>query len=328
MPLKNSQYNALMRDYNRKQLENRRQQQERFSYACKLIPRLGEIDSEIATRSANQAKKLIAGDIAALDNLRKEVALLKREKYDLLAQAGLPADYLDLHYDCPNCKDTGYVNGEKCHCLKQAAVDLLYTQSNIREVLEKENFNTLDFKFYSKDIHPSLGRSTYDYMSDVVTRCKLFAQNFSREKGNILFTGTTGVGKTFLSNCIAKEVIDQCNSVVYLTATEIFDIFAKGMFSYDEDARDHIDQYILDSDLLIIDDLGTELANTFTTGRLFYCINERALRKKGTIISSNLKPSEIRDIYSERIASRILSSYQIITLFGNDIRITKKFGKA
>lgn len=328
MPLKNSQYNALMREYNRKQLDNRRKQQERFSYACTIIPRLSEIDAEIATNSATQAKKLIAGDTSALDNLRKKVALLKNEKNELLINAGLPVDYLDLHYDCADCKDSGYINGAKCHCLKQATVDLLYTQSNIREVLKKENFNTLDFKFYSKDTHAILGRSVYDYMTDIVSTCKLYTKNFTKEKGNILFTGTTGVGKTFLSNCIAKEIIDQCNSVVYLTATEIFDIFAKGMFSYDEDAKDDIDQYILDSDLLIIDDLGTELANSFTTGRLFYCINERAIRKKGTIISSNLKPSEIRDIYSERIASRILSSYQVITLFGNDIRITKKFGKA
>ena len=135
--------------------------------------------------------------------------------------------------------------------------------------------------------------------------------------------GDTGVGKTFLSHCIAKELLEQSYSVIYFTASQLFDILAKNTFDKDADAG-LVHDHILDCDLLIIDDLGTEFANSFTTSQLFICLNERILRKKSTLISTNLALEDIRNIYSERIFSRITSTYTVLRMTGDDIRIQKK----
>lgn len=327
MSLKNSQYDILMREYNRRQISNLHRQQKNIEHAYRTAPELEPIITELNAVSAQRARYSIQGKQQQADALRTRIALLKQQRLAILSEHGFPPDYMELHYQCPDCKDTGYIGNKKCHCFQQAAIDLLYDQSNLREILRKENFNTFSFRYYTTDYNPSLKRSVRDYMKDVLNRCKTFVSSFPEHHGNILFTGSTGLGKTFLSNCIAKELIEQTYSVVYLTAIELFEIFSRNNFSYNEDAHDDIDHYILESDLLIIDDLGTELSNSFTHSKLFYCINERFTRQKGTIISTNLSPGDIRDIYSERIASRILNNYDIIALFGNDIRIQKKFSR-
>ena len=156
---------------------------------------------------------------------------------------------------------------------------------------------------------------------DAVAKCKDFIRHFDDEFSNLYFYGDTGIGKTFLSNCVAKELMDSGHSVIYFTAFQLFDILSKGVF--DEDAV-AAHRNIFTCDLLIIDDLGTELANSFTTSQLFLCLNERILRKKSTVISTNLGMTQLADIYSERILSRISSYYTLIKLFGDDIRILKR----
>ncbi len=327
MSLKNSQYDILMREYNRRQLANLHQQKKNVEHAYQIAPQLEQISSELNSLSAQRARHSILGEQENANALRNRISFLKQQRLTILSDHGLPADYMELHYQCPDCKDTGYIGNKKCHCFQQAAVNLLYDQSNLKEILQRENFSTFSFRYYSTEYNQSLKRSVRDYMKDILNRCKAYVSSFQKQHGSILFTGNTGVGKTFLSNCIAKELIEQTSSVVYLTATELFEIFSRSSFSYSEEASDDVDHYILESDLLIIDDLGTERTNSFTNSKLFYCINERLNRQKGTIISTNLSPGDIRDMYSERIASRILSNYDIITLFGNDIRIQKKFGR-
>ena len=169
------------------------------------------------------------------------------------------------------------------------------------------------------------GKTARQYMTQVVAACRQYVDNFGSKKENILFTGKTGLGKTFLSNCIARELIERCYSVVYLPAVEMFEIFSKERFSYDSTDEDKDrSQYLMECDLLIIDDLGTELVNNFTTSQLFYVINERLNRKKGTIISTNLPVNEMRDEFTDRVMSRIVSQYRVIPLYGEDIRIQKK----
>ena len=162
-------------------------------------------------------------------------------------------------------------------------------------------------------------------MQKVVSICHSFIDNFDNEYSNLLFYGNTGIGKTFLSNCIARELLNTSHSVIYLTAIELFQKFEASDFNR-QSAGDipFNSSYILDCDLLIIDDLGTENGNTYTNSKLFYCINERMLRRKSVIISTNLSLQEIRDTYSERIFSRLTSSYKILKLFGKDIRILKR----
>ena len=326
MALSNSQYDAIMRVYNQRQFQDKREQDKRIAEVYEKVPQVEALSDEIAATMAQAARKILAGDRAAADQLKKDAEFLKEQKAVYLKQNGYPSNYLELQYVCPDCKDTGYADGKKCHCFKHMEIEILYDQSNIREVLERENFDTLSMAYYDRDhVDEKTGMTVYDYMSRVIRECREYVENFKNEKGSILFTGNTGCGKTFLSNCIARELIRRYFSVVYLTATDMFDILAGSRFSGgdDDEAKDRA-SYILDCDLLIIDDLGTELTNSFISTQLFLCINERLARRKSTIISTNLGLNVFRDTYSERVFSRITSSYKMRKFFGDDIRILKK----
>ena len=244
----------------------------------------------------------------------------------LLKSGGFSEDYINMRYQCPDCRDTGYRDGKKCHCFKQAEIELLYSQSGIHEKLNSENFEHFSLEYFDNtQVEPKSGKTAYEYMRQTVDFCWDYIERFGEEKGIILFTGKAGRGKTFLSSCIAKELMDRRFSVVYLSAVDMFDFLSKYKFDYDpsEEAQE-MNQYILDCDLLIIDDLGTELINTFTTSQLFYLVNERMNRNKGTIISTNLPVNSLRDEFTDRVTSRIMSGYTIIPLYGEDIRIQKK----
>lgn len=327
MALSNSQYDAIMREYGRQQLENQHQLDARRQEVCKRLPVIKELEAEIAGRSVSYAKKLLEGDQGALLKLREELQDLKEQKALLIRAAGYPDDYLELHYRCPDCRDTGLIEGRKCHCFLQAQMKLLYAQSNLDQVLEKENFNKLSLDYYDdREILPQLGITNADYMRRVVIKsCRDFVSDFDKKHENLLFTGSTGVGKTFLTNCIARELMNSYHSVIYLSAGDLFEVFSRNKFDYErsEDMKDMY-RYILDCDLLIIDDLGTELNNSFTSSQLFYCINERMNMKRSTIISTNLSLASLRDSYTDRVTSRIMSGYTIIPLYGKDIRLLKK----
>lgn len=324
MPLSNTQYDEIAREYDARQLSNQRTVEARTKDAYERIPRLKEIDDAIAACSVAHARELLDGNADALPRLRRQLKDYRLEKERLLASHGLSADYFSPEYTCRDCKDTGYVNGKRCHCFKQAAIDLVYTQSNLKEILQKENFDTFSFAYYSDtEIHPATGRSSLATAKDAVAKCRHFIDTFDTAFSNLYLYGDTGTGKTFLSNCTAKELMDRGYSVIYFTAFQLFDILSRGVFRRDADAVG-IHRNIFDCDLLIIDDLGTELTNSFTASQLFLCINERILRRKSTIISTNLGVNQLADIYSERVLSRISSSYTLIRLFGADIRILKR----
>lgn len=326
MGLNNSQYDAIMREYNRKQLANKKELDQRIQEVYDKVPQIRELESGVGTIAVTKARRMLEGDKQALTRLKEELKDIEEQRALLLAAGGFPKDYLEMRYQCPDCNDTGYIDNKKCHCFKQAVIDELYTQSNLKEILTRENFDTFSYDYFDRErVIPKEGVSLYAYMQKVVARCWSFIDSFDRTQENLLFTGTTGVGKTFLTNCIANELIRRAQSVIYLSASELFDIFSKNKFDYDNDEETgDMYRYILECDLLIIDDLGTELTNSFTTSQLFYCINERLLRKKSVIISTNLSLNMLRDIYSERVTSRIVSNYEILPLYGDDIRIQKK----
>ena len=150
MALNNSQYDAIMREYDRKQSRNRRDLRERQDRAYERQPRLRELDGQLASLAVRQARRLLDGDEGAVENLRKEYALIRQEKEELLAQGGFAPDYLEMHYDCPLCQDSGYVEGKKCRCFLQKELELLYHQSRIRERLKEENFDTCTDLCYSE----------------------------------------------------------------------------------------------------------------------------------------------------------------------------------
>lgn len=324
MALSNAQYDEIMRGYQNRQLHNRRLTQSRIEKAFSAIPELKTINENIASLSVEAARKKLDDDTLSYNLLKKKIEDLKNEKAALITSAGFSADYFDPIYTCKACKDTGYINGEKCACFKQAVINVVYSQSNIKDILNRENFSTFSYDYYSdEEINPTTGLSALDTAERAVAECKRFIDDFDNKPKNLFFYGDTGVGKTFLSNCVAKELLEKGYSVIYFTAFQLFDILSKGVFSKDADAI-AAHQNIFDCDLLIIDDLGTEFSNSFTSSQLFLCVNERILRQKSTIISTNLNMNNMVELYSERTLSRISSNYSIIKLFGDDIRIKKR----
>ncbi len=324
MILTNSQYDAIMRTYEQKQLHNHRQLEQRYAEVYQKLPELKELNDTISSLSIGQARRLLEGDDTALAELKNQIKELSEEAEAMLVAGGFPVDYLELQCECADCKDTGYIGNQKCHCFQRIIIDMLYEQSNLKHILQKENFDTFSFSYYSPNyIDPETGYSSLDTIQNAYEESRKFVDTFGNEFRNLFFYGDPGVGKTFLSNCVAKELIDKSYSVVYLSSFQLFDTLTKGKFDKDEQSE-KINKHLLNCDLLIIDDLGTELVNSLTVSQLFLCLNERLLHRKSTIISTNLSLDSIVDIYSERIFSRITSNYTMLKLTGDDIRIKKK----
>jgi len=314
----NTQYDSIMRSYAQRQARSRRELSERLEQIEKEIPQLTELNASITALQAKKVRLAIEGNKAEQEAAGRELTSLQARRRELLSGHGYRPSDLEPVYTCPDCRDTGYIGEKKCHCFLQAEIDLLYHQSHLREILERENFRTFSYSWYEGE--------DLELMKRNVMEARLFIESFDTDFQNLLLLGDVGTGKTFLSNCIAKELLDTCHSVVYLTAFELFDLLSKAAFGQDKsaDAYRQSYPYIFDCDLLIIDDLGTELPNSFTVSQFFLCINERILRRKSTLISSNLDMEALQGTYSERTLSRIISSYTIRQLPGNDIRIKKK----
>ena len=325
MALSNEQYDALMREYSHKQSRNHQIVSFRTKELYSAVPDLAELDDAVSKVSISSITSIFNGqDISeAASESKQKLLALKERRSNLMKAAGFPEDYLEPPYDCPDCKDTGYIDGKRCHCFKQAAINIVYKQSNISNILAKENFSTFDLDVYDDDYFEGNSNvSARATAENALNRAKNFVHNFKQNGGNLLLLGQTGCGKTFLSNCIAKALLDEGISVIYFTASELFRVFEEQTFKKNANVSE-LHDHIFDCDLLIIDDLGTEFQNSFTTARLFQCLNERLLRSKSTIISTNFSLEALRDTYSERITSRVFSNYETIKLIGSDIRIKK-----
>jgi len=302
--------------------------QERLEAIFQRQPRLREIDNELKSTMS----RIISGALRrgtdprpAVDRLRDENLSLQAEKRHLLEQMHLPADALEFHPACALCGDTGYRGGVVCRCLRR-----YYAQEQQRDLsrmldLGCQSFDTFSLEWYSSAYDPSLGgsvRSTMEFVYDV---CADFAHQFGRKPANLLLFGGPGLGKTHLSAAIAREVSEKGYSVVYDTASHVFERFETQKFWRDssEESSSDVDR-ILNCDLLILDDLGTEMTTAFVQSTLYQIVNTRLIEKKSTIISSNLSPEIIDQRYSPQIASRIEGEYQLLPFIGEDIRKLKR----
>lgn len=306
-----------MKGYAAKQDRNRRLMSERRECVYGSVEGYREAEEAVASVSVNYGRRLLSGEETALTSLHEELEHLTSVRRELLLAAGYPADYLESVYDCPDCRDTGYVEGRKCHCFRQQIITLLYEQSNIRDILSRENFTSLSYEYYE-------GEDLERFRNAVKTSGD-FIRTFSSDYHNLFFYGTVGTGKSFLSGCIARELIEKGQSVIYFSAIGLFDILAR--YCFDTKSKEtlyNIYEDLYNCDLVIIDDLGTEVTNSFVTSQLFSCLNERHLRRRATVISTNLSLEELRDRYSDRIFSRITSNYKVCKLSGPDIRMYKK----
>lgn len=318
MSLNNAQYDSMIHQYEITQIRNHRLLEERTNEVFSKVDGYKELSDSIASVSVSYGKKLLDGDENALQELKETILKLKEMKKQLLSAAGYPADYLEPVYTCPDCKDTGYLEDRtKCHCFKQAIIDLLYEQSGIRETLQTENFAHLSYDYYE-------GQDLQRFQNNV-SECEQFIQSFDSDYHNLFFYGTVGTSKSFLSSCIAKELIESEHSVLYTSAVNLFERLSKNLFDYkDKDNLSGYHKELLSCDLLIIDDLGTEYTTNVTASAFFSVLNGRHLAQKSTIISTNLSLEDVLNRYSDRTLSRIMQHYTICKFTGPDIRIIQK----
>lgn len=318
MSLKKEQYDSIMNEYAGIRDRHRRELEKRRSEVYSRIPALRQLEQETPSLAVGLLRKRLLEDSSVdTSSFRETAARISRRRVELLEENGFPPDYLEPAWDCPDCRDTGYIGREKCHCLRKRETAILYNQSNLETLTEESGFTALSESYYSGE-----ELRQFRHARRV---CELFVKEYGKSHKNIYLYGTVGTGKTMLSVCVAKALLEAGRSVLYFSASSLFDRLADSTFG--SSSRDDLREFTSDlygCDLLIIDDLGTEFTNAFVASQLFTCISERDLNRKPTIISTNLSLRELQARYSDRVFSRITSSYEICKLTGRDIRLQKR----
>ncbi len=322
MALSNEQFEKIRRILDERRLNNSYITQSRKKEICEKIPAYRALEEETVSLSMTCAEKLIVEPDDAvrakeIDALHALISDINAAKKNILEEEGYPADYLDPIYSCGKCLDTGFVDGRKCSCFKQLEISLLYDMSNMSAFLEENNFSKLSYDFHKGD--------DLEHFKNAVETCKKFINNFNNDYHNLLFYGTVGTGKSFLSGCVAKELLDRGHSIVYFSAEHLFRSISSLYYDRERSTeREALFDTLHNSDLLIIDDLGTEFLNEFSKSMLFSVFNQRAAARHPVIISTNLSLEDIRKVYSDRFLSRLVENGYICNLKGSDIRIQKK----
>ena len=290
-------------------------------------PRLRQIEAELSrTMSKLIADALSTGSdpLPAIKVLRDENMDLQRERAELLAANGYPMDYLEDRPLCGKCGDSGIYRGGMCECLGRFCADEQVRELSQMLDLGGQSFETFDFNWYSGAINSEIGSSSREQMEENFDVCQDYAHQFGIRSGNLLLCGDSGLGKTFLSACIAGVVSQSGHSVVYDTAGHIFSRMEAVKFNRGEEESDSDAVRYENCDLLIVDDLGTEMTTAFVQSALYQLVNGRLIRGKKTVISTNLNPDELGSRYGKALLSRLEGEYRILPFFGEDIRKLKR----
>ena len=306
--------------------QNERSSRARIAAIYEKEPRLGEIERELRRTAAHVLAATFRrqGDpVAAMQQLKKENLALQQERDWILQAEGLEPDDLTVQPICPTCGGTGYVGAAMCECLKELCRQ--EQKKELTNLFGAESFEKFRLDLYSDQYDAKYRSSPRELMRATYRMAQNYAQGFPADGQSLVFSGATGLGKTFLSACVARVVAERGFSVSYAPVGQLFAAFEEDKFRPQPDAARTEDVFACD--LLIIDDLGTEMTNTFVASQLFLCINERLMNKKSTIISTNLSLESLRDLYSERVFSRISSNFKMRKLIGKDIRLMKKLGE-
>ncbi|MGL5330256.1 MAG: ATP-binding protein [Peptostreptococcaceae bacterium] len=328
--MKESTLREILVSYERKRDKAEEDLESRKKDVYNQIPEIKAIDEEVSTLGLRLARLVISNPSnkdAIINESKLKMSALKEKKENLLKKYKVPEWYLDPQYDCNTCNDRGFLkNGHKCNCLKQEIINNAYKMSNLSRVLDGQNFSTLDTTIFSTEKLPGSNISPYENILEIVSICELFVIDFAKDNGeNLLFYGDTGLGKTFMCNCIAKELLDKGHTVIYQTAFRMFEIIEDYKFKNKDNhlSKDNYEN-LFDCELLIIDDLGTELTNSFTNSELFNIINTRLLSGKKTIISTNFSPMQLGAEYAQRIFSRVFDRFKMVKFIGKDLRWENK----
>ena len=302
------------REFEDKHSASRRAAEARRLEAEEKIPELRSIDSALAATGFRMLEESIKGELTVeerAEKMRKENELLLKRKAELLVRNGYPADYTDEKYECPICKDRGYTDKGRCVCFKKALVKASLEASGLGALTEKQSFETFDVTLCGSDAQTA-ERAKLNY-----EKCREFASSFSGSGENLLMVGGTGLGKTHLSTSIARVAIEDGHSVVYEPAQTLIRDLEREYFRREDTDTDRF----FDCDLLIIDDLGTEMKTEFSISCIYNVINTRLNAGKSMIINTNLSQSELRARYADRITSRLFGSFTVLAFKGKDVRL-------
>ena len=306
-------YEKIRTDENRKLMKRREEIKNKY-------PEILELDTTIQKLCLNLSMAALRGitDQNELNNIKEEITDLRAKKYEMLVSHGYNPDYLNLHYNCPKCKDTGFIGIDKCSCFKSKLIKLYYKDSDLEEAVKTNNFKNFNINLYSNhklnDERYTPRKNIEDILEYITGE---YLPNFKNSNTNLLFYGNSGTGKTFLSWCIAKELLDKGFLVVYKTSDDLLRALKDIKFNNDTD----LENLLINCDLLIIDDLGSEQITDFSSTELFTLINKKILKNKKMLISTNLSLPLISKRYSERISSRIICEFKLFKFFAEDIRI-------
>jgi len=299
----------------------------RKAHIEKTHPEIIKLDQTIAKLCIElsiSALKSINNRDQYLHALKEKIMDLRVKKSELLVSNGFDMEYLNLHYRCNKCRDTGFIINTKCSCFKQKVIDVYYTGSELRGMLKTHNFDNFKLDFYPPRKSELQSESPRKNIEKILSKSMNFLKNFDTTDENLLFYGSSGTGKTFLSHCITKELIDKGSFVVYRTAEELIKALKEIRFNNDN----ALEELLINCDLLIIDDLGTEQLSDFTKAEMFNLLNTKLLKQKKMLVSTNLTLESLLKTYSERITSRLIGNFTLCKFFGDDIRIKKNLSKS
>ena len=293
----------------------------RIAEVSAAVPEFAEIDRELQkTGPKIVAASFGGGDTRVeIEEIRREYEKTAARRREVLAENGYAPDYCDMHYSCEKCSDSGYVGIDLCDCLRREIVQNFLESSGLYSLTKNQTFDTFCLDYYEKDDRI--------VMEQIVSLLKRYADGFDpASSGNLILVGATGLGKTHLCSAVARRVIERGFYVVYESAQGLFGEYEARRFhtnSYtDASEEDDIDRFA-DCDLLIIDDLGTEITNRFSISCLYYLLNQRLIRHRPTVISTNLRGAELRSRYEDRIMSRVFGEFIPLQFTGSDIRMQK-----
>ncbi len=314
-------YSRIRKAYQTKYLKAYEEADRRTREVHRKSPAVREIDRELATTGAQIAMAAIGTGAeyrAKLAEVEKRNLALQEKRAALLAQMGYPADYTLPPYECASCRDSGFVGTKMCDCMRRELILAAYETSGLGQLMRTQSFESFDLGFYAAGEASDTMRANVKTLQD-------YAEHFSLSAGNLILCGSTGLGKTHLSTAVARRVIDKGYDVYYTTAIDMFADFERARFGSGEERREagsELSRYT-DCDLLILDDLGTEVINQFSTSCLYSVLNNRISLGRPTIINTNLMGKELMEKYAERITSRIFGEFKVLRFLGTDVRRQK-----
>lgn len=309
----------IVEEYENLRAENARKREISVQEVYAKLPEIKEIDDKMYSLGQNTLREILANPekTGLKEELHKKYEVLKQTRKEILEKNNVPLDFDKVKHRCEKCQDTGYIEGVgRCSCFNQRVLDCMYEQSKMQELFKTQNFEMFRLDYYSEKVYEKYGKTPRKQMEEIKAFCEKYADNFATAKKSLCFYGDTGLGKTFMSSCIAKRLIDNGFTVLYIRASKLFRLLEDEKFGRNEESV----KELYDCDMLVVDDLGTEPDGKNNAAYILELINERIMNNKKVIINTNLNFAGMEKKYTKRFSSRLIESFNVLVFFGEDIR--------